>query len=126
MLMLATEDSSERRAIAGEAEELLALGSLSHNHIAFRHHAIEACLNFCEYDEAEGHARALAAYCPEEPSPHARFISGRGEALARFGRGEHSRELAAEIDRLIIDGERLGQKLALAALRAAQSKLQRS
>jgi hypothetical protein len=123
VLMLVTDDEPERQAISAEAEELLSAGSLSHNHIAFRSNAIEACLRSGAYDEAERHACALADYCPEEPSPHARFVAGRGMVLARLGRGEMSGELAAEIDRLIAEGERMQHNLALADLRRAKDAM---
>jgi len=123
MLVLVTDDEAERRAAGAEAETLLAAGSISHNHLYFRRDAIDACLRAGEYDEAERHADLLAAFCPEEGLPLIEFLADRGRALARAGRGESSAELAAEVERLIVEGERMLQTVALADLRRAQNAL---
>ena len=65
----------------------------------------------------------LAAFCPEEGLPLIIFLADRGRALARVGRGESSAELAAEVERLIVEGERMLQTVALADLRRAQNAL---
>jgi class 3 adenylate cyclase/tetratricopeptide (TPR) repeat protein len=123
LLMLVTDDATERKRAGSEAETLLAAGAVSHNHPYFRSNAIEVSLREREFDEAERHARALADFCPEHGLLLLEFIADRGLALARTGRGERSPELAAEIDRLIAEGERMEQEIALAELRAAREVL---
>ena len=120
VLSLVTEDDAERHAASAEAEALLATGSISHNHIFFRCRAIDAYLRVGECDEAERHANALTAYCPEDGLPLIAFFADRGRALARVGRGESSDELAAETGRLIAEGERMQQTVAVADLRRAR------
>jgi class 3 adenylate cyclase/tetratricopeptide (TPR) repeat protein len=124
VLVLITSDEAESRAAIAEAEELLAVGSVSHNHVYFRFFVIDACLRTGAYDEAERHANLLAAFCPEEGLLLIEFLAQRGLALARVGRGERSDELGMEIDRLITDGERMQQALALAALRDAREVIE--
>jgi len=119
-LVLATDDPAERQAAAAEAEAMLATGSISHNHILFRTFAIDACLQAGDYDEAERHADLLRAYCPEPEMTLVMFEADRGRALARAGRGERGPALATEIRRLVAEGERLDQQMALTALRAAE------
>jgi len=113
LMMLVTDDATEREHARAEAEALLAAGVVSHNHMYFRSLAIEASLDNCDYDEAERHATALADFCAEEGLGLIKFIAGRGIALARAGRGETSAELTAEIDRLIAEGERMQQAVML-------------
>ncbi len=125
VIALVTEDDAERHAASAEAEALLAAGSISHNHIFFRCRAIDACLHAGEHDGVERHADALTAYCPEEGLPLIAFFADRGRALAQVGRGGSSAELATEIDRLIIEGERMLQVLAVADLRRVQNALGR-
>ena len=102
---------------------MLAAGSISHNHVYFRLFAIDACLQTGEHDEAERHADALAAFCPEEGLSLIVFLAERGRALARAGRGERSGELATEIDRLIAEGERMLQTLQVVDLLRARAAL---
>ncbi len=123
MLVLVTDDEAERRAAGAEAETLLAAGSISHNHLYFRRDAIDASLRAGEYDEAERHSNLLAGFCPEEGLPLIVFLADRGRALARVGRGERSDELAAEVERLIVEGERMLQTIAVADLRRARAAL---
>jgi class 3 adenylate cyclase/tetratricopeptide (TPR) repeat protein len=122
-LMMITDDEAERRTASAEAEGLLAAGSISHNHVYFRLFAIDACLQTGEHDEAERHADALAAFCPEEGLSLIVFLAERGRALARAGRGERSGELATEIDRLIAEGERMLQTLQVVDLLRARAAL---
>ncbi len=96
---------------------------ISHNHLYFRLYAIDACLRAGEHDEAVRHSDLLAGFCPEEGLPLIVFLADRGRALARVGRGERSGELAAEIGRLISEGERMHQALAVADLRQAREAL---
>jgi hypothetical protein len=86
-LMMTTDDEAERRTASAEAEGLLAAGSISHNHVYFRLFAIDACLQTGEHDEAERHADALAAFCPEEGLSLIVFLAERGRALAG-GKGQ--------------------------------------
>jgi class 3 adenylate cyclase/tetratricopeptide (TPR) repeat protein len=123
VLVLVTDDAKERRAASAEAEALLDAGSISHNHLFFRMFAIDAFLNAEEFDEVERHARKLAGFCPEEPSPHVMFYAHRGIALAREGRGERTAELVKEMSRVIAEGERMGQLRALAKLCRARDAL---
>ncbi|MDH3669200.1 MAG: AAA family ATPase [Paracoccaceae bacterium] len=123
LLMLTTDDPAERERARAEAEELLAAGSVSHNQVYFRTFAIDACLAAREFDEAERHANALADFCAEERLFLIEFLAGRGQALARAGRGEASPELATELDRLIAAGTRMHQEVWLGALRQAREAL---
>ncbi len=123
VVALATDDEAERRAACAEAENMLAAGSISHNHIFFRCRAIDACLRVADYDEAERHAATLADYCPEDRMPLLILFADRGQVLARAGRGDRSPEIAAEIDRLIAEGKRLQNELALGELRRARELL---
>jgi hypothetical protein len=62
----------------------------------------------------------LEKYTRLEPLPFASFYVGRARALAALG-GERSQTagLAAELKRLLEDGERLGIRIALPAINAA-------
>ncbi|HSR72039.1 MAG TPA: hypothetical protein VLL72_06625, partial [Kiloniellales bacterium] len=104
-----------------EAEALLEGRSISHNHILFRVYAMQAYLDAGDYEEVERHARALADYCPEEGLALVEFYADRGRALARAGQGERSAALAAELDRLIAESERLRELIALDDLRRARA-----
>ena len=109
-----------------EAEKLLAAGAVSHNHMYFRMFAIEACFDVGDHDEAQRHARALADFCAEDGLFLIEFLADRGGALARVGLGEQNLELAGEIDRLIVAGDRMHQKIWVAALREARDQLART
>lgn len=120
-LALVTDDDSERRRATAEAEALLEGQSISHNHILFRVYAMQAYLDAGDYEEVERHARALADYCPEEGLALVEFYADRGRALARAGRGERGAALAAELDRLIAESERLRELIGLDDLRRARA-----
>ncbi|MFQ5567508.1 MAG: hypothetical protein ACE5EU_14230, partial [Paracoccaceae bacterium] len=123
LLMLTTDDATERERAEDEAEALLARGSVSHNHCYFRRFAIEACLIAGDYDRAEHHARTLEDYRAEEGLRLIEFTIARGLALARAGRGDRDPELAAEIDHLIAEGEQMHQMIYLSELRRAREAL---
>ena len=121
-LALATDDEAVRNAALAEADELLAAGSVSHNHFLFRRNAIEACLRVRAWDHAERHAAALEDYARREPSAWTGFVVARGRALAAHGRGGNGDQtLVAELLRLKEEGERLGHLDALPAIGAALS-----
>jgi len=120
VLVLVTDDPAERQAASAEGEAMLDRGAISHNHIFFRSKVIDACLSAGDYVEAERHAHALKAYCPEPQMIALIFYADRGLALARVGSGERSVELVAEIDRLIELGEQLQHRAMLPELRQAR------
>jgi class 3 adenylate cyclase/tetratricopeptide (TPR) repeat protein len=120
---LVTDDKSERHQACAEAEALLAAGAVSHNYVYFRLFAIDASLRAGEFDEAERHADALAAFHPEEELHLIEFAADRGRALARVGRGDKSTELVTEIDRLIGAGEQMLLTLKVTVLHQARPVL---
>ena len=123
LVMLTTDDPEERSRASEEAEALLAAGAVSHNHMYFRMFAIDACLDAADYDEAVRQASALADFCAEEGLGLIEFIAARGLALARAGKGEHSVELTAELDRLIAEGERMHQAVLLDKIHLARGRM---
>ena len=122
-LALATDDEAARDAALAEADELLAAGSVSHNHFLFRRDAIEACLRVGAWDRAERHAAALEDYARREPSAWTGFVVARGRALAEHGRGDGGPTLMPELLGLKEEGERLGHLDALPAIEAALSAI---
>jgi class 3 adenylate cyclase/tetratricopeptide (TPR) repeat protein len=105
---LIEEDEIRRRAALSSGEALLAGNTLAHNHLLFRRDAIEASMMLRDWDEAERHAAALEEFVRPEPLPWTAFIAARARAFAAFGRGCRDAELERELQRLKIEGERLG------------------
>ena len=60
------------------------------------------------WDETERHAAALEEFVRAEPLLWTRFIVARARAFAAFGRGHRDAQLKAELERLQIEGDRLG------------------
>jgi tetratricopeptide (TPR) repeat protein len=87
-LARATTDAAERRAALAEGEQLLAAGSVSHNHIWFYQEAIETALEQRDWQEAGRYADALADYTRKEPLPYVDCFVARTKALVAFGRGQ--------------------------------------
>ena len=65
------------------------------------------------------YAAALEDYTRAEPLPLSDFFIARGRALAAFGRGRRDAALAAELERLRHDADRVGLRIALPALETA-------
>ncbi len=77
------EDEAISRALLAEGESLLERGSVSHNHLEYRMHAIDVSLRFDDPVAALHHAAALEAYTREEPLPWAELVVARARALVR-------------------------------------------
>ncbi|MFO1047414.1 MAG: adenylate/guanylate cyclase domain-containing protein [Geminicoccaceae bacterium] len=116
LIAWATTSPPEREAALAEAEELLARGSISHNHLLFRRYAIEASLDGADWGGAERHADALRTYTSAEPLPWAELIAARGRALAAHGRDLST---VGELARVRDDAARHGCTYLLPALDAA-------
>jgi hypothetical protein len=116
LIAWATGDAAERGAAIAEAEDLLARGAVSHNHLFFRRYAIEAALEGADWDGAARHADALRAYTAVEPLPWAELVAARGHTLATHGRGQGD---LGELVRVRDDAARHGLAALLPALDAA-------
>ena len=81
---------------------VLQQGCVSHNYFWFYRDAIEAALEFEDWDRAERYADALEAYARAEPLPWSDLFVARARALGRFGRGERGSELSDELHRLTL------------------------
>jgi class 3 adenylate cyclase/tetratricopeptide (TPR) repeat protein len=96
-----SEDSAERaRSVLAEAEAVIRAGCVGHNQPNFYRDAIYVSLDYRNWDEAERYARALADFRGEAVWPYADGVVVRARALVRYGRGERSEQLLAELDRL--------------------------
>ena len=119
-LALATDDPTVRQAALKEGEALLQAGAVSHNHLLFRRDAIDAYLGAGDWEGAERSAAALEDYTRAEPLPFSGFYIARARALAARGGGRSDpTALAAELERLRKEGERLGLRVALPAIERA-------
>lgn len=105
-----------RMSALAEGEAQLARGCVSHNHFIFREHGIEACLDVGEWDAVEGLCRGLDQYTAADPLPWSLFVSARGRALVRCGRGERDEGLRVELTRLRDEALAAGLCVALPAL----------
>ena len=113
-LALATEDPIVRQAALEEGDALLRAGAVSHNHFLFRRDAIDACLGAADWKGAERSAAALEDFTRSEPLPFSDFYIARARALAAHGaQRSNTASLAAELDRICEEGERLGLQVAL-------------
>ena len=125
-LALASDNPTARQAALEEAEELLRAGAVSHNHLLFPRDAIEVYLEAGNWDRVERTVAELEHYTRSEPLPFADFYIARGRALAACGRGQSEMaELAAELERIHDEGERLGIRVALRGTETAISQLRR-
>jgi hypothetical protein len=97
-----------------EGEALLEAGAVSHNHLLFPRDAIEAYLEAGDWEGVERSAAGLAQYTRSEPLPFSDFYVARARALAALGgQRPNAESLAAELERLREEGERLGLRVAL-------------
>ena len=97
---LVETDPAARRRLLEEGERVLALGSVSHNHIQLRELAIEAFLEIGDWDAVEQSCERIRSYTAAEPLALCEFTIARGLALARFGRGERGADLRATLAEL--------------------------
>jgi tetratricopeptide (TPR) repeat protein len=110
-LAVSTKDPVERDAALMEGTELLRDGAVGHNHLWFLRYAIEASLDYRDWDGADCYSAALEYYTKPELLPWSEFFIARGRALAAFGRGERSATLMAEMGRLRDEAGHLGLRL---------------
>ena len=101
---------------------VLQKGCVSHNYFWFYRDAIEAALEFEDWDRAERYADALEAYAHAEP-PWSDLFVARARALGRFGRGERGSELSDEINRLALAIRTANLKAHLSLLEDAMGTL---
>jgi len=111
------------RAVLEEGEQLLARGSVSHNHFEFRMLAIEFLLAARDWPAVRHQAAGLAAYTREEPLPWSDLVIARAEALAAAGRVARRQVNVGRLQELQQQAERMGFVALLPGLRDA---LQRS
>jgi class 3 adenylate cyclase/tetratricopeptide (TPR) repeat protein len=108
---LIEEDETRRRAALSSGEALLSGNTLAHNHLLFRRDAIEASLLLRDWEAAEHHAAALEEFVRPEPLPLTDFLAERARAFASVGKGCRNARLDEDLQRLRIDGDRLGIRL---------------
>ncbi|WFU41341.1 AAA family ATPase [Bradyrhizobium sp. CB82] len=108
ILALIEEDEAPRRAALLDGEALLSDNVVAHNHLLFRKDAVEASMMLHDWNEAERHAAALEEFVRPEPLPWTDFIIARARTFAAIGRGDRSKRLDHELQRLRTDGDRLG------------------
>lgn len=112
-------ESSERASVLAEAEAILDKGCVSHNYFWFYRDAIEAALESANWSQAERYCEALGRYASTEPLPWSDLFVARGRVLARFGRGERSAPLAAELERIATIAREVGFTAHLPAIVSA-------
>lgn len=100
-------DEDERARHIAKARAILASGAPSHNHMYFNSHMMTASLKRREWAVAETFTQALEAYAAKEPFPWAQFLIDRARVLSRFGQGERSQEVRAELERVAAFGRQL-------------------
>ena len=120
---LAAQDDVGRMKCLNLGEEILSRGCNAHNHLWFYRDAIEASLMLRNWIEVERYAQTMTDYTQAEPLPWSEFHIARARVLASFGRGERSAVIAAELDRLRGEGERIGFAPQLAAVNAALAEI---
>ncbi len=114
-----TTELAEQRAALAEGEQLLAGGSISHNHLWFYQYAIETSLECREWGETERYAAALETYVRAEPLPWVSFLIARGRTLAAIGRGPRDRETVRKLEEVREQARVFGWLAGLPALDAA-------
>ncbi len=119
MVAWAAPDRARRTAALAEAETLLEVAALGHNHLMLRRYAIEAALAAADWDEAERHATALAAFAAAEPLPWSEIVVARARHLAACGRSPGETASRAALQRLRDDIAGLGADALLPAIDAA-------
>ena len=123
VLAACTSDPEERATALAKAEEILAAGSVSHNHFWFRRAAMEQGLECGAWDEVDRQADALADYSRPEPVPWSDFYCLRGRTLAAIGRGNGGTEPAATLRRLKDEAVKADLLSALPKIEAAMRSL---
>jgi hypothetical protein len=123
VLAACTSDPEERATALAKAEEILAAGSVSHNHFWFRRAAMEQGLECGAWDEVDRQADALADYTRPEPVPWSDFYCLRGRTLAAIGRGNGGTEPAATLRRLKDEAVKADLLSALPKIEAAMRSL---
>jgi hypothetical protein len=101
-----TNEADERDLWLQEGEALLQEGTLGHNHLYFRRHAIDASLSAGRNGEARRHAIALAKFAEQEPLPFTDIVVRRGLLLADSADGKLSPEGRAELTQLVTRAEK--------------------
>jgi hypothetical protein len=92
-----TNDLGEAKAAVAEAETALSLGCVSHANILYRETMIQKYLALEDWDGVERNAAALEEFARAEPFTFSQTMSAYGHALAKFGRGNRSSELADQL-----------------------------
>src|SRR5262249_45158573 len=82
---LIADEANLRRVLLAEADCLLAVGAVSHNHLLFPKDAIEVCLDMGDWERTNQYAAQLEAYTRHEPLPLMQFFIARGRVLAAIG-----------------------------------------
>ena len=116
---IAVDDPKVRNEILQEAEKMLEGKCLAGNRLDFYEHAMQACLQACEWDEVDRHAQALEEYTASEQIPRCKLVIDRGRALAAFGRGDHSSEVIKKLRKVHQETSRAELKFALPEIEAA-------
>jgi len=117
-LAVMVEAPIARRAALTEGEEILRNGAVGHNHLWFYVHAMQACLNHGEWDEATRYAESLQTYTQTERIPWADFFIDWGRALAAYGRDPQN-HVICELRRLRDEAERIGVRTAIPSIERA-------
>jgi class 3 adenylate cyclase/tetratricopeptide (TPR) repeat protein len=95
-----TNDPAEAEAALAEAETALSLGCVSHANILYRETLIHGFLASKDWDGVERNAAALEEFARAEPFTFSQTMSAYGHALAQFGQGNRSKELAGQLGAL--------------------------
>jgi class 3 adenylate cyclase/tetratricopeptide (TPR) repeat protein len=114
-----TTEASARASLLSEAEAILDRGCVSHNYFWFYRDAIEGALESEDWQEAERYCDALERYTSAEPLPWSDLFVARGRALARFGRGNSTAQVAAELQRVAAIMEEAGYAVYLRVVKSA-------
>ena len=114
---LALDVAARTRALAlGQAG---LAGCVSHNQIFLRDMAIETALEARDWDDADSWADQLERYTAAEPLATSALLISRARLLARFGRGERSPGLHADLAALTARARAAEMNVACEALDAA-------
>ena len=116
---LSCDDPDEGSRALHEGEEILRGDCVGHNYFAFFRTAVEASLQWQDWDGADRYASALEDYCRPEPLPRCDYYIARGRALAEFGRAGQSDELVARLIALRQQANDIGLLAAVPALDSA-------
>ena len=114
---VAAQDAAVRQPALDEAEALLATNGLAHNHLLFRRQAIDAGLAIGDAPAMRRHARLLDERTAAEPLPWSTFVIRRAHVLADRLEDVAGDGLATRLAALAQEGESLGLRVDVAALR---------